>query len=187
MWDVRAIKLAEKGWMAMPLVNNRGLTLFEALATIVVSSLIIGTVISLVNFSTNSMNKLHSREVVMQESRTIMNHIVHTVRDRFVRATTDANFILKLDEIQKVKDVYNATVTVTTGNYTYYAFDAGSNTVSFNRMVDGQLLAQPLSDNVDAMTITLSEDNKKIEIELVMRLPDDSLHTSSMSIYIPQL
>jgi prepilin-type N-terminal cleavage/methylation domain-containing protein len=174
------------------LTNERGLTLVELLAAITISGIVLTTILFFSQYSSHTVANISTREDVMKQSRSIINHIIHAVRDNLVEASADASHELMLNEIIHVLDGSERKKEYT-NNHIYYIFDEATSSVTFEKHWDGRDFQQTLSSNVVDLNITLSEmnpktnSNEKIDIELIMQLPNNQTYTAATTIFIPKL
>ncbi|MFD0671632.1 prepilin-type N-terminal cleavage/methylation domain-containing protein [Cohnella sp. GCM10027633] len=165
--------------------NERGLTLAELLGALAIMTFLVGTITYVTMYASKGVQNATTKEDVIMESRTILNHIVQAVRSETATASQDTANILKLD--YKTRDDVTGAL-VSNGNRTYYTFTSGADgngSFSFNSQKGTNALSAVLSKHVKSATITV--DNRKIDIKLVMQLPNDQDYEASTVVYFPKL
>lgn len=165
--------------------NERGLTLAELLGALAIMTFLVGTITFVSLYASKGVQQATNKEDVVMESRTILNHIVQSVRSETVSASQDATYILKLD--YKKRDDATGTL-VNSGNQTYYTFVSNANgngTFSFNSVKGTNKMNAVLSTHVKSMTVTIN--NRKIDVRLVMQLNNKQVYNASTVVYFPKL
>ncbi|GKU79900.1 hypothetical protein [Paenibacillus sp. L3-i20] len=145
--------------------NEKGLTLVEVTAVLVLTLIILSSLIYLLNHTNAGVKNVKSREQIMQQSRMITEHIVATVRDGFIMEN-DISTDLKL----------------TSGTQTIkYKFDNSTNTLEVESSdtgitpTDSKKLV--LSDQVYSIGFKVLDG--EMEITLTMILPNNATYTTS--------
>jgi len=159
--------------------NQSGLTLIEVLGALVATSIILGSITFIMIHLHTGYDKITSREPIIQESKTIINHIVRATRNETVKAESDAAYLLKIIGIDNANTL--------TGNSTYYSFKPDTHTFTANITESGETRTINLSTHVQQANIQLSNGNRKLSIDITMMLPDGSTYNASTITYIPKL
>ncbi|WP_054024137.1 type II secretion system protein J [Bacillus sp. FJAT-28004] len=161
------------------LKNEKGLTLVEVTAVLVLSVIILGFLIYLLNYSNMSLNQVSAREKTLQQQRDIMSQVVKTVRKGYSPAPLES----KSSNLRLVSSDNDEAV-----DYTY---DSSSKTlhVSYKPIVENVVSATPtssftFSDHVE--NILFDAKDGRIEITLEMKLPNDSIKKTSTVVYTTQ-
>ncbi|WP_169447640.1 PilW family protein [Paenibacillus daejeonensis] len=153
--------------------SQRGVTLIEVLAALVLTTLVLGTLFYLVNQTHSSAAQVQTREVVLQQSRDIIQHMVRSARGTMQASQTSS------EELWLHGD-HDA--------YVHYTWDRASRQFSVEqRLADdqgqlGSLTSHVFSEHVANMQITVAA-NGRIELELTMDLPNNQQHTLSTVVY----
>ncbi|OMF21445.1 hypothetical protein BK133_28435 [Paenibacillus sp. FSL H8-0548] len=159
--------------------NQKGLSLVEVLAVLVLTSVVLGFLIYLLNYSNNSLNQVSAREATLQESRDIMNHIVSSARKGLIPSPANienVNHMMLIDPF----DVG--------GQFVSYTLDETTNTfqVEYKLKDDNGILPitstkHIFSDRVASIQFTALDG--KIDIILKTYLPNKSIHETSTVVY----
>ena len=166
--------------------NESGISVQELLAAIAVIGFVLTVVFYFVSNTNSNLDNIATREQILSESRTIMKHLTTEIRKGRVDASSDpSTYILMLDGYE-YQIVDNAKVKADTSNDVYYRFDEQTHTLSYTKNPAAAGM-QTLSTHVKDIKIELSENNKRVEIELTMQLPNDQSYTTSTVLYVPQL
>ena len=153
--------------------SQRGVTLIEVLAALVLTTLVMGTLFYLVNQTHSSAAQVQTREVVLQQSRDIVQHMV-----RSARGTMEAS--QSSTEELWLRGEHDA--------YVHYAWDRASGQFSVEQQLAddqgqlGSLTSHVFSSQVADMAITVSTGGR-IELSLTMDLPNNQQHTLSTVVY----
>lgn len=165
--------------------DDKGVSLYEVLAALAISTFLIGTITFLFTYSQNGMEHTASRETVLRESRTILNHIVTSVRNETATASVKGH-LLKL-EFQKTD---SSGMIQPTGDSITYLFTPPSSSEAGNIELitrrGSQTTRQVLSAHVLDAEITMPESNK-LNITLTMMLPNGEPYVTSTVVYFPRL
>lgn len=157
--------------------NERGVTLIEILAALVLTTLVLGTLFYLVNQTHSSAAQVQTRETVLQQSRDIIQHMVRSARNS-VEATQTSKEELRLDGDHEA--------------YVHYAWDQSSGQFSVEqRLADDQGQLGPLTSHVFSSQVAdvqiivsdVSDDRRRIELSLTIDLPNNQQHTTSTVVY----
>jgi hypothetical protein len=158
--------------------NEKGLTLVEVLGVLVLTAMILSSLIYLLNYTNTSLNQVSGREEVMQQSRDTVEHIVTTVRKGLIptplNGTSNNLFLNGIN-----------------GQYAQYNFNSLTHTLeAVYRLANenGTLAASPtrlvLSDQVQ--NIRFDANNGKLQITLVMQLPNHTTKEILTTVYTTQ-
>lgn len=161
------------------LKNEKGLTLVEVTAVLVLSVIILGFLIYLLNYSNMSLNQVSAREKTLQQQRDIMSQVVKTVRKGY----SPAPLVSKSSNLRLVSSENDEVV-----DYTYNS-SSKSLTVSYKPIVENVVAATPtssftFSDHVE--NILFDANDGRIEITLEMKLPNHSIKKTSTVVYTTQ-
>ncbi|MHA6483635.1 hypothetical protein ACX1C1_17240 [Paenibacillus sp. strain BS8-2] len=158
--------------------DERGLTLVEVLGVLVLTVMILGSLIYLLQYSSSSMKQVTEREHTMQTSRDIIHHIVTTVRHGLIPEDLSAQTSSNLDLIGE------------DGQYATYTFDpeSGSLTVQYQLLRDDGTLAEPTSITFaeHIQSIVFETIDTKVEVTLSVSLPNNDVQTTSTIVYSTQ-
>lgn len=145
--------------------TNRGASIAEVLGALVLTALVLGGLLMLMNQMNSSALAIKTKESILQESRDLMNHIVQSVRRGF-EASSDPAYPLLLQEgnngaqyIRYSYDSNTASVLVET-----YLQREGSNSP--------EKIIHTLATHVESFIVAISENNTKVDIKLTLRLPN---------------
>ncbi len=159
--------------------NEKGLTLVEVLAVLVLTSIILSFMIYLLNYSNTSLKQVSAREATLQQASTIMNHIVGAVRKGLVPNPSQLTNASQLSLV----DPFDAG-----GQYVTYTFDPGQHTLKAEyrlRDAGDNLAASPatiaFSDKVESIRFQAMDG--KLTITLRMYLPNNAIHEKSTVVY----
>ncbi|WP_419873953.1 PulJ/GspJ family protein [Candidatus Pristimantibacillus sp. PTI5] len=162
------------------LKNEKGLTLVEVTGVLVLSVIILGFLIYMLNYSNMSLKQVSAREQTLQQSRDIMSHVVKTVRKGYAPASlisSSSNLRLVSAGNDEVVDyIYNSASKSLTVSYT-------------PKDASGTFAASPSSsftyaDTVQAILFDVNDG--RIEITLTMQLPNHLTKTTSTVVYTTQ-
>lgn len=157
--------------------NDKGITVIETLAVLVISVVLLGGIMFLLSQSHGSVSQLTKKEAVMKESRNIIKHISDSLRqsDATIQNTQNADEILVID--------YGSN---STADKTIYSFKDSQ--VSSTQLFTGkQPIYHTLSKNVKSITITTDSTNKKVSIKLTMQLDKGKSATTNTVVNLPNL
>lgn len=167
--------------------NEKGISLYEVLATLAIASFLIGTITFLFTYSHNGMQQTASRETILRESRTIMSHIVTSVRNETAAAYVDDDGNLLKLEFEKTNSLGVKQPTGDTVTYTFTqpsSSEAGNIEVITKRR--GQTTRHELSSHVADINFEMPQNNK-LQITLTMQLPNGDPYVTSTVVYFPRL
>ncbi|KIL36149.1 hypothetical protein SD71_09320 [Cohnella kolymensis] len=166
--------------------NEKGISLYEVLATLAIASFLIGTLTFLFTYSHNGMQQTASRETILRESRTIMSHIVTSVRNETATADVGDGKVLKL-EFEKTNALG---VKQPTGDTLTYNFTPQSSSepgkIEVVTIRRGQTTKHELSAHVANVHFEMPQNNK-LQITLTMQLPNGDPYETSTVVYFPRL
>ncbi|WP_042162886.1 PilW family protein [Paenibacillus gorillae] len=150
--------------------NEKGLTLVEVTATLVLTVVILSGLIFLLNQTNQGVSQIQKRESVMKESRSIMNNLAASARRGGFIATKPDERTLQFSG--------------SGGQYVYYRFEPSAKALSVTYRLkndNGVLAANPtsvtLSEHVQDFTMKLA--GPSVEVELAMSLPNNQIHRTS--------
>src|SRR5690606_21869380 len=166
---------------------EQGITLIEVLAALVISTFLIGTILFFTHYTQSNVQKISTRETILKESRLILNQIVAEARNHLAIASTDSQYVLKLDRYEFYLDGPSRKFRYT-GDYTYVHFDPGTHTVTLEKKENAATIKQELSHHVQDLTITTTAYNEtrrvKININITMLLPNNETYQAGTVVYI---
>ncbi|MBC8080155.1 MAG: type II secretion system protein [Gorillibacterium sp.] len=153
--------------------NKRGVTLVEALAVLVITGIVLGGILFLMNQTNNSVTQLTNRENAMRDSRTILNHIANSVRRENASATQSGTekLILSYGDAGA-----NGTMT--------YTFDSANHRLSFTQISGTGTVTNVLSEKVSDVFIGINGD--RIAVTITMLVNNKEIPTSTV-VYLPSL
>ncbi|WP_127533138.1 prepilin-type N-terminal cleavage/methylation domain-containing protein [Paenibacillus kobensis] len=176
-WMNRCIKKTRQGDGAASFTTirktNAGLTLVEVLATIVLISVAFTAVFFVINQTHNGVKQITSREQMMDESRTIINHIVQASRRESAVVTADPARSLDLK--------YES------GGQVAYSYDAAKHELSYTSTVNGETRSGVLSAHVGSVSFTPDRAGRRIDISLTMTTPGGGTYVASTVVNLPSL
>jgi Tfp pilus assembly protein PilV len=158
--------------------NEKGLTLIEVTGALVLSIMIIGSLIYLLNYTNMSLKQVSEREKTLQQSRDIMSQVVKTVRKGYAPSPLESKSSnLRLISTSEAVD-YTYDSSAHTLTVTYSAMDG-----------NGNVSATPssrytLSDQVES--ILFDAKDGRIEVTLEMQLPNNTIKKTSTVVYTTQ-
>lgn len=169
----------------MMLQSEKGLTLAEMLAALAVLSIIIAAVTYFTVFASQSIDQIQTKDDAMRQSRDIVNHMVKAIRYSTATASADdPACMLQIAYTQWDDEIKNYQPS---GDYVCYVFDSSSRTLEAITKKDSATVSTTLSKFVHDASVTLSEDDRKVEITLVMQLPNEQTYTRQATVYFPRL
>lgn len=150
--------------------NEKGLTLVEVTATLVLTVILLSSLIFLLNQTSQGINKVSSRESIIQESRVILDHVVASARrGGFVASRPDDHSLLLAGP---------------NNQYFLYSLDSSSNTLNLSYQLENEneVLADSatvakLSEHVRSFSYELS--GNMIDLTVVMSLNNNQTYSSS--------
>lgn len=161
------------------LKNEKGLTLVEVTGVLVLSVVILGFLIYLLNYSNTSLQQVSAREKTLQQSRDIVSQVVKTVRDGY----TPSPLVSKSSHLRLVSADNDKAVD--------YSYDSAAKSLTVTqRSIDGNgVLSSPtssytFSDKVES--ILFDAKDGRIEITLEMKLPNQQTKKTSTVVYTTQ-
>jgi hypothetical protein len=161
------------------LKNEKGLTLVEVTGVLVLSVIILGFLIYLLNYSNTSLQQVSAREKTLQQSRDIVSQVVKTVRDGYAPSplvSKSSNLRLVSSENDKAVDyTYDSTAKSLTVSY---------RTINTNGVVSAPSSSFTFSDKVES--ILFDAKDGRIEITLEMKLPNQQAKKTSTVVYTTQ-
>ncbi|MCR2806514.1 hypothetical protein [Paenibacillus soyae] len=165
--------------MFKQLRNEKGLTLVEVLGVLVLTVLILGSLIYMLQYSSLGTKQVSEREQTLQQSRDIMNHIVGTVRIGLIPPSLESRTGSNL----RLEDVVE-------GQFADYKFDAATNTLTVEYQLKndaGELASEPATHTFSnkVKNIVFHTFDSKVEVTLEMYLPNNQVHTTSTTVYSP--
>lgn len=156
--------------------NERGLTLVEVLGVLVLTVVILGVLIYVLQNSNMSLKQVSEREQTMQQSRDIVDHVVSTVRKGLIPETHDSQ---TSSNLRLTND----------GQYANYSFDSANQTltVEYQLLNDSGVLASPISHvfSDKVKNIVFQTFDGKVELTLELYLPNNQVQTTSTVVYSP--
>lgn len=153
--------------------NEKGLTLVEVTGVLVLTVVILGFLIYLLNYSSTSLKQVSARETTLQESREIMSQVVKTVRKGYIPSPlTSSSSNLRL---------INGEETVE------YIYDSSAKSLIVTTTPTGT--TQPtstftLSNHVESILFVALDG--RIEVKLEMNLPNKQTQETSTIVYTTQ-
>jgi|GEM_PF-1659606 len=153
--------------------RSDGLTLVEVLGTLVILGFALTAVLFMVNQTHSGVNRIASREQIIDESRTIINHIVQASRRESAIVTADPSRSLVLQ--------YES------GDRVSYTFDATRHEFSYTMTTDGRTISGILSTHVGSVSLAPDSAARRIRLSLTMALPNGSAYNASTVVNLPSL
>ncbi|CAM4239564.1 competence protein ComGC [Paenibacillus endophyticus] len=162
------------------LKNEKGLTLVEVTGVLVLTAIILGFLIYLLNYSNTSLQQVSSREKTLQQSRDIVTQVVKTVRNGYAPATLVSSSsslrLLSAENDEAVDYRYNSSEKSLTVTYT-------------PRDANGNDAASPsstytFSDKIEDILFNVKDG--RIEITLTMILPNHTSKKTTTVVYTTQ-
>lgn len=171
--------------LAAAVQNEKGLTLVEVLAVLVLTVLVTGLLTYVLSFANTSLQQVSARETVLQESRDIIQHVTSSVRQSgFVPAGMEpANAaprsLAPTSRLYLVKGDNEETID--------YVWDAVSCTLTVERKVNGQpALTHTFSDQVILMEFRAEQQHLRgpirYTVALEIKLPNNTTRRTMTTI-----
>lgn len=164
--------------MCKHLTNERGLTLVEVMGVLVLTVMILGALVYMLQYASNSLNNSMERERSIQMSHDILNHVVMTVRNGFKPEA----YPEKAHSLKLVGE---------NNQYVEYSFDQITHTLTiYYQLFDDKGKLTPNPANMvfhQVNTIEFQPTDRKITVEVNVSLPNNKEHTVSTIVYYPQL
>lgn len=153
--------------------NERGLTLVELLAALVLTGVVLTSTLFLFNQLHSGVSTITSREQIMKESRQAINHIVAAARMETATASSDAAHVLILQ--------------YASGDKTVYTFDETKQQLSYTRTTNGHQLSGLLASHVSSISVKHDPSGQHVTVSLVMALPNKQTYETATVVNIPSL
>ncbi|MEO3945477.1 type II secretion system protein [Gorillibacterium sp. CAU 1737] len=158
-------------------LNEKGVTLVEALAVLAIIGFLSGTILFLLQQTNGQTAQLQRQEQTAKEARSILNHMVQAIRKELAVATSNAA------GGQPLKLVYGDEKD---GHSLIYTFDSSTHSLVYQEtQSDGTVRTLTLSDKVDGVTIIV--EGSKISIELVLLGKGGKPYPAATTAYLPDL
>jgi type II secretory pathway pseudopilin PulG len=162
-----------------PVRNEKGLTLVEVLAVLVLTTIVLGFMIYLLNYSNTSLKQVSAREATLQQSSMIMNHIVGAVRKGLIPNPSQLNNVSQLTLIDPYDDG---------GQYVSYKLDTALHTLKAEYKLrdaaeDLPAVATSITFSDKVESIRFDAMDGKLTITLKMYLPNNAIHEKSTVVY----
>lgn len=155
--------------------NEKGITLAEVLATLIIASLVISTITYVVQYALHNYRFASERQVAHTDALFVTETIVKAVRERSNQTLlqdASTNCILKLE--------------VNSTTYTCFIFDHVAQTLHMTKVDDDVVvMSQLLSDKLHAVDIDITA--TKVDLALHYKLLKNSMYTHETAVYIPYL
>lgn len=157
--------------------NEKGVTLVELLAVIVISSLVIATVTYVIQYTMNNYRATADRQKAQADATFVTEMIIKSVRERsnqdFVLNDPTSDCVLKLEISQST-------------DHTCYSFDPDEGTLRLIKTEnDSTTLNQVISSQLSHINIDIIGD--KLELSLYYTIMNHSDFQYETTVYIPKL
>ncbi|WP_438434481.1 hypothetical protein [Gorillibacterium sp. sgz500922] len=156
--------------------SKKGITLVEALATLVIATLIGGTILLMINQTHSGTAQLTARESAARSSRTILNHMVNSIRKEPAGASQD---------VPAGKPLILTYGAAADGHSLTYSYDAATKQLSYTEVNAGTTRNQMLSDKVNSISVTIQ--GSKITINLSVQVKGSKVYDATTVAYLPDL
>lgn len=165
--------------------NERGVTLVEVLAVLVLTILVTGLLTYVLNFANTNLRQVSAREAVLQESRDIIQHITASVRQSgFVPAGMEPagaapRYLASTSRLYLAKGVNAETVD--------YAWNASAKTLTVESRQNGQpSVTHTFSEQVVDMAFTAEQQHLRgpirYTVTLEIQLPNETTRRTMTTI-----
>lgn len=168
--------------MSMPIFKNKinnekGATLLEVLASLIIASLVIATVTYVIQYTLLNHRSATERQNAQADALFVTDAIVKAVRER-----SDQTLITDNDT--------NCNLKVQSNNLTYtcFSFNESTQTLQMSKVEhDAVSLNVVLSTQLHAFEVEIDPTATKLDISLHYKLMKNAMYTHETSVYVPKL
>lgn len=157
--------------------NEKGATLVEVLAALIIASLVISTVTYVIQYALQNYRHATERQHAQADALFITETIVKAVRER-------SNQTLTIDEAASCKLKIQSSETT----FTCFNFNAAAHTLHMTKVEDNTTeINVLLSDTLQAFEVEIDDANTKLDLSLSFNLMKNTTFTHETAVYVPYL